>query len=333
MTSNQDERVSFTVSDDMVGKRVDQVLAHYLSDYSRSRLQQWLKSGYVLMDGKPPKIKEKVCGGEFVEVRLAQALTESRPQENWQAQPIALDIVHEDEALLVVNKPVGLVVHPGAGNLDGTMVNALVHHAPELANIPRAGVIHRIDKNTSGILVVAKTLAAHNALTQLLQQRAFTREYQAIVTGVMTGGGKVDEPIGRHPVHRTRMAVLAHSKTAKEAVTHYRIGKRYRAHTLVNVKLETGRTHQIRVHMAHIRYPIVGDALYGGRLRIPPHASEDFLEVLRAFRRQALHARLLGFVHPLSHEYREWAVELPADMQNLIQALEADFNDHESLNQ
>ncbi|MDH5257310.1 MAG: 23S rRNA pseudouridine(1911/1915/1917) synthase RluD [Gammaproteobacteria bacterium] len=332
MTSNQDSAdiFSFDVSDDMNGKRVDQVLAHYLSDYSRSRLQQWLKAGYVLMDGKPPKIKEKVHGGEKIEVRLAQAIDDSKPKENWAAQPISLDIVYEDEALIIVNKPVGLVVHPGAGNIDGTMVNALVHHAPELANIPRAGVIHRIDKDTSGILVIARTLAAHHSLTQLLQAREFTREYQAIVMGVMTGGGRVDAPIGRHPTQRTKMAVLQHSQTAKEAITHYRIGKRYRSHTLVNVKLETGRTHQIRVHMAHINYPIIGDAVYGGRLRIPANSSEQFLDGLRAFRRQALHARLLGFVHPVTNEYMEWEVDLPEDMTNLIELLEADLKEHEA---
>jgi len=327
MTSNQDpdDIFSFSVSDDMAGKRVDQVLAHYLSDYSRSRLQQWLKGGYVLMDGTVPKIKDKVKGGEAIEVRLAQALDDSKPKENWQAQPIALDVIYEDDALIIVNKPVGLVVHPGAGNLDGTMVNALLHHAPELANLPRAGVIHRIDKDTSGILVVARTLASHNALTQLLQAREFTREYQAIVMGVMTGGGKVDAPIGRHPTQRTKMAVLPRSKTAKEAITYYRVAERYRSHTLVNVKLETGRTHQIRVHMAHINYPIIGDAVYGGRLRIPANSSDEFLDGLRGFRRQALHARLLGFVHPVTDEYMEWQVEMPEDMQSLIKLLEDDL--------
>ncbi len=329
MTNNQDELVVFTVSDEMIGKRVDQVLAHHLSDYSRSRLQQWLKAGYVLMDGKVPKTKEKVVGGEAIEVNAAQALADSKPQENWKAQPIDLAIIYEDDALLIVNKPVGLVVHPGAGNLDGTMVNALVHHEPALANIPRAGVIHRIDKDTSGILVVAKTLATHNALTQLLQEREFTRGYQAVVMGVMTGGGKIEAPIGRHPTQRTKMAVLPHSKTAKEAITHYRIAKRYRSHTLVDVKLETGRTHQIRVHMAHINYPIIGDATYGGRLRIPANSTEDFLDCLRAFRRQALHAKLLGFVHPVTNEYMEWEADLPDDMQALIQALETDLIDYE----
>ena len=329
MTSNQDDLVVFNVSDELGGKRVDQVLAHYMSDYSRSRLQQWLKAGYVLLDGKEPKIKDKVAGGEEIQVRLADALEASKPTENWQAQPISLDIIYEDDALLIVNKPVGLVVHPGAGNSDGTMVNALLHHAPELANIPRAGVIHRLDKDTSGILVVAKTLIAHNALTQLLQEREFTREYQAVVMGVMTGGGKVDARIGRHPTQRTKMAVLPHSQTAKEAITHFRVGKRYRSHTLVDVKLETGRTHQIRVHMAHINYPIIGDAVYGGRLRIPPHSTEEFLDSLRAFRRQALHARLLGFVHPTTNEYMEWEADLPEDMQNLILALETDLKDYD----
>ncbi|MDH3327389.1 MAG: 23S rRNA pseudouridine(1911/1915/1917) synthase RluD [Gammaproteobacteria bacterium] len=330
MTTNQDELVTFIISDDMTGKRIDQVLAHYMSDYSRSRLQQWLKAGYMLVDGVVPKMKEKVKGGETIEVRLAQALDDTKPKENWKAQPIDLDIIYEDDSLLIVNKPVGLVVHPGAGNFDGTMVNALVNHAAELANIPRAGVIHRIDKDTSGILVVAKTLSAHNSLTQLLQAREFTREYQAVVMGVMTGGGKVDAPIGRHKTQRTKMAVLQHSQTAKEAITHYRIGKRYRSHTLLNVKLETGRTHQIRVHMAHIKYPIIGDAVYGGRLRIPRHSSDVFLDGLRAFRRQALHAKLLGFVHPETNEYMEWEAELPDDMKNLINLLEDDLKEYES---
>ena len=326
MTRNQDELFRFTISNDMVGKRLDQVLAQALSDYSRSRLQQWLKAGYVLMDGNVPKTREKVKGGETVEVQIAQALGEDKPQENWQAQPIDLNIVYEDEALIIINKPVGLVVHPGAGNLDGTMVNALVHHAPELANIPRAGVIHRLDKDTSGILVVAKTLAAHHGLTQMLQAREFNREYQAIVVGVMTGGGKVDAPIGRHPTHRTKMAVLPHSKTAKEAITHYRVAQRFRHHTLVNVKLETGRTHQIRVHLAHINYPIVGDSVYGGRLRIPANATAELLDGLRGFKRQALHARLLGFNHPQSGEYMEWEADLPEDIQQLLVLLENDLN-------
>jgi len=330
MSSNVEEVVRFVVPDDMVGKRLDQVLAQQLSDYSRSRLQQWLKSGFVLLDGEVPRIKDKVKGGETVEVQIENALEDSKPPENWAAQPIDLNIVFEDDALIIVNKPVGLVVHPGAGNLDGTMVNALVNHLPELANIPRAGVIHRLDKDTSGILVVAKTLAAHNALTQKLQDRAFNREYQAIVMGVMTGGGKVDAPIGRHPTHRTKMAVLPHSKTAKEAITHYRIGQRFRAHTLVNVKLETGRTHQIRVHMAHINYPIVGDAVYAGRMRIPANSSEQFIEGLRNFKRQALHARLLGFEHPMTGKYMEWQAEMPEDMQQLIELLTQDEKDHAS---
>ncbi len=326
MSSDSPKEMNFEVPDAYAGKRIDQVLAHCLPDYSRSRLQQWLKAGFIHVAGRVPKPKEKVYGGERIVVQLGAAL-EDQVQELWEAQPIGLSIVHEDDSLIVINKPAGLVVHPGAGNSDGTLVNALLHHAPELSKLPRAGIIHRIDKETTGILVVARSHAAHHQLTMQLQAREFNREYQAIVGGVMTAGGKIDAPIGRHPVQRIKMAVLsgADSAKAKEAITHYRVEKKFRAHTLINVKLETGRTHQIRVHMSHIKHPVLGDPVYAGRLRIPPKASEEFLDGIRQFKRQALHAKTLGFIHPETEEYQEWSVALPQDMQDIIALLEEDL--------
>jgi len=323
MTEKSDNIINITVPAELAGKRIDQAIAQCLSGYSRSRIQQWFKSNHILLNGENPKPKEKVWGGEEIEIQLQDAIADAA-DERWDAQDIPLNIVYEDESVIVINKPAGLVVHPGAGNMDGTMVNALLHHAPELSQIPRAGVIHRLDKDTSGILVVTRTLTSHNSLTQQLQAREFNREYQAFVIGVMTAGGTVDAPMGRHPTHRTRMAVLPHSNSAKEAITHYRVQQRYRAHTLINVKLETGRTHQIRVHMAHIKYPIIGDPVYAGRFRIPPNSSPDFIEQLGAFKRQALHAKTLGFIHPETEEYIEWSVEMPQDMLNLRTLLEED---------
>ncbi|MDH5730032.1 MAG: 23S rRNA pseudouridine(1911/1915/1917) synthase RluD, partial [Gammaproteobacteria bacterium] len=230
-------------------------------------------------------------------------------------------IVYEDAFLLVINKPVGLVVHPGAGNQNGTLANALVHHAPELANVPRNGIVHRIDKETSGLLVVARSLSAHNDLVNQLENREFEREYLAVCQGVMTAGGKVDAPIGRHPQQRVRMAVV---RNGKPAVTHYRVLEKFRAHTFLRLKLETGRTHQIRVHMAHIHYPLVGDPVYGGRLKMPAGISEDLRQCLSQFRRQALHAASLGLHHPDSGEFVHWQIDLPDDMQHLLAELRAD---------
>ena len=329
MNSDSSINTSFDVPESLAGKRVDQVLAHCLPDYSRSRLQNWLKSGFIQLNGRIPKPKEKVVGGENITVQLQEAL-DDQVQEVWQAEAIPLDIVYEDESLIVINKPAGLVVHPGAGNRDGTLVNALLHYAPELSKLPRAGIIHRIDKDTTGILVIARNLVAHHHLTKQLQDREFNREYQAIVGGVMTAGGTIDAPIGRHPTQRIKMAVLEESNTAKEAITHYRVVKKFRSHTLIKVKLETGRTHQIRVHMAHIKYPILGDPVYAGRLRIPTAASDQFIEAIRQFKRQALHARTLGFIHPEKDEYMEWSVEMPADMLAIISLLEEDLASHEN---
>ena len=299
-----------------------------LADYSRSRIQQWLKAGYVTLEGEVPKPKEIAWGGEQVEVQVLQALQEGN-QESWAAEDIPLNVWYEDDAFLIINKPAGLVVHPGAGFKSGTLVNALLHHYPELSRLPRAGIIHRLDKDTTGLLVVARDLASHHFLVSQLQDRAFTREYVAVVHNVMTAGGSVNEPIGRHPTHRTKMAVLPHSRTAKEALTHYRVLEKFRCHTLIKVNLETGRTHQIRVHMAYLNYPLVGDPVYGGRPRLPPQADDDFLQVLQSFKRQALHARLLGFLHPVNREYMEWSAPIPEDLQELIEAMTNDKRRHD----
>ena len=315
--SERVKHLSARVGVELAGKRLDQALAQLFPDYSRSRLQQWVKEGLVTLDGVTCRPRDKVLGGEWVALEAhLEDQVECRPQA------IELDVVHEDEALILINKPAGLVVHPAAGNPDGTLQNALLHHDPSLIQLPRAGIIHRLDKETTGLLVIARTPAAHKFLVEQLQAREFEREYRAIATGVMTAGGSVDEPIGRHPTQRVKMAV---HHAGKEAVTHYRVLERFRAHTYLKVKLETGRTHQIRVHMAHLRYPLVGDPVYAGRLRQPAGASEQLRETLRQFHRQALHALKLGLTHPQSGEWMEWETPLPEDMQQLLEALRMDL--------
>jgi 23S rRNA pseudouridine1911/1915/1917 synthase len=308
------------VPDEWAGERVDHALTRLFPDYSRSRLQSWLKDGQILLDGQVRRAKDKVVGGEQVELRVVLG-----SENHWEAEEIALNIVYEDEQLLVINKPAGMVVHPAAGNYSGTMLNALLYYAPELEAIPRAGIVHRLDKDTSGLLVVARTLPSQKSLVEQLQARSFLREYEAIAQGVMTAGGTVDAAIGRHPVNRKRMAVTA---KGKPAITHYRVSERYRSHTRLNVKLETGRTHQIRVHMAHINHPLLGDPVYGGRFKIPPASDEAFVTRLKSFTRQALHARHLGLMHPATHEFIEWEVEVPQDMMALEQALSRDLDQH-----
>ncbi|MET0023929.1 MAG: 23S rRNA pseudouridine(1911/1915/1917) synthase RluD [Sedimenticola sp.] len=317
--SGRTENYSAVIGIELAGKRLDQALAALFPDFSRSRLQQWLKEGLVTLDGRACKAKEKVVGGE--RVQLEAHLDD---QVACVPQEIPLDVLYEDGEILVINKPVGLVVHPAAGNPDGTLQNALLHHSPDLIQLPRAGIVHRLDKETSGLLVVAKTTGAHRSLIEQLQAREIKREYRALVMGVMTAGGTVDEPIGRHPVHRIRMAVV-HS--GKPAVTHYRVLERFRAHTYLKVNLETGRTHQIRVHMAHIRHPLVGDPLYGGRFRIPAGASPGLIEALRGFRHQALHARALGLEHPKTGEWIEWKAPLPEEFQSLLLKMREDAAD------
>lgn len=304
------------VPSELGGQRLDQVAAQIFAEHSRSRLAGWIKEGRLTVDGAVLRPRDIVYGG----ARLALE-AEREAQVEFLAQDIALNIVFEDEHLLVIDKPAGLVVHPAAGHADGTLLNALLHHAPELASVPRAGIVHRLDKDTTGLMVVAKSLEAHTNLVAQLQARTVSRIYEAIVVGVVTAGGTVDAPIGRHSQQRQKMAV---SKTGKPAVSHYRVLERFRAHTHVRVKLETGRTHQIRVHMAHIHFPLVGDPVYGGRFRIPPAANPLLVESLRDYPRQALHARFLELEHPASGERMGWESELPDDFVELLNLLRGD---------
>jgi 23S rRNA pseudouridine1911/1915/1917 synthase len=298
------------------GKRLDQALASVFTDYSRNTLKHWILEGKLLVNSQPARPRDAVLGGETVEL-----WAEPAREEVWQPQAIGLDILFEDDDLIVINKPAGLVVHPGAGNREGTLVNALLNHDPDLAALPRAGIVHRLDKDTSGVLVVARSPRAHTQLVRQLQSRTLSREYQAIVQGVMIAGGTVDAPIGRHPTQRTRMAVV---DGGKEAITHYRVIQRFRAHTHVQLRLATGRTHQIRVHMAHLRYPVACDPVYGGRLLLPAGADPELAAALRGFKRQALHAARLGLVHPGSKQEMEWSAPLPDDMAGLLGHLEVD---------
>jgi len=308
--------ISIEIPPEQAGQRLDQALAALLPEHSRSRLKSWIESGEVLVDGSPRRPRDKVSGGE--KVVIAAKLPED---VRAVAQDIPLVLVHEDRHVFVVDKPAGLVVHPGAGNPDRTLQNALLALDPKLAQLPRAGIVHRLDKDTSGLLVVARTLAAHTALVRMLEAHDIRREYEAVCRGVMTAGGTVDAPIDRHPTDRVRMAVR---QGGRESVTHYRVIHRFRAHTHVRVQLETGRTHQIRVHLAHADFPIVGDRVYGGRLALPRGASDALREALRSFPRQALHAARLRFAHPVTGKPVECAAPLPADMQELLRVLAAD---------
>ena len=306
---------------ELAGTRLDQALASLFPEFSRSRLSEWIRQGRVTVDARARRPKDRVAGGERVELEMAPAADSGR----WQAQAMDIAVVYEDQHLLVVDKPAGLVVHPGAGNPDGTLVNALLHRDPGLIHVPRAGVVHRLDKNTSGLLVVARTLLAHKRLVSALKNRQVEREYLAVVTGLLSAGGRVDAPVGRHRVHRTRMAV---NDAGRPAATRYRVERRFRAHSLLRLALESGRTHQIRVHMAHIDHPLVGDPVYGGRLRLPAAAGTALTEQLRLFKRQALHAEQLKLLHPASEQAMHWQSPLPPDMQDLLAALEED-NKHQ----
>lgn len=313
----QEINLKSEISATQTGLRLDQAVAELFPDYSRTRLKEWILGGNVYVDGVAvTKPREKVLESQVIEI---EAFLEEEVVA--EAQAIDLDIVYEDDDILVINKQAGLVVHPGAGNADGTLMNALLHHCPEIEHVPRAGIIHRLDKDTTGLMVVAKTVEAQTHLVAALQAREITREYEAIVLGTMTAGGTVDAPIGRHPTKRTHMAV---HHSGRPSVTHYRVAEKFRAHTRLRLRLETGRTHQIRVHMAHIGHVLVGDPVYGGRPKPPKNASPEFFEILKGFTRQALHAVRLELAHPVTMEIMTFNAPIPEDMVQLTKALRKD---------
>ena len=301
----------------LAGRRLDQVAAELLPEFSRSRLQRWIREGLLLVDGLPRAPRGAVHEGERLRLDA-----ESEAEGDWQPTEMDLPIVHQDEHVIVIDKPAGLVVHPAAGHTDDTLLNGLLARYPELAQVPRAGIVHRLDRDTTGLMVVARTLAAQTALVAALQRRDVSREYRAVVNGVPVSGGTIDRPMGRHPRDRQRMAVL--ESGGREAVTHYRVLERFRGHACLAVNLETGRTHQIRVHLAEVGFPVTGDPDYGGRVRLPKQAIPELVDALRAFRRQALHAFRLSFVHPGSGEVIGFEAPLPDAMHALLAVLRAD---------
>lgn len=314
--------LSAEVQPEQMGQRLDQTLAELFPEYSRSRLKTWIEADLVKLNDRITNIpREKVLGGEKIEITV-----EVEDETRFEPENIPLNIVYEDDDIIVINKPKDLVVHPGAGNPNGTVLNALLYHYPPIAEVPRAGIVHRLDKDTTGLMIVAKTIPAQTKLVRNLQKRKITREYEAVASGIMTKGGTVDQPMARHATKRTLMAV---HPMGKPAVTHYRIMENYRNYTRLRLRLETGRTHQIRVHMAHIAHPLLGDQTYGGRPRPPKNASEDFMEVLRNFKRQALHAVMLRLAHPITGEMMEWYAPLPDDFVELLNALKADYLEHQ----
>ena len=308
------------VPESAAGRRLDAAVAELFPEYSRSRLSAWIKSGDVTVDGATARPRDPVRGGEAV---LLHAVEEV--QTRAEAEDIPLDILYEDEHVFVLDKPAGLVVHPGAGNPAGTLVNALLHRDPSLDKLPRAGIVHRLDKDTSGVMVVARTLPAHTALVAQLSARQVHRQYLAIVVGALVSGGTANAAIDRHPRDRLRMAVR---EDGKEAVTHYRLRERFRNHTALECRLETGRTHQIRVHMAHLKQNIIGDPLYGGSFKLPKGASDELIAALRGFKRQALHAEVLEFAHPVSGAPVRCEAPVPEDMTRLMALLREDAAAH-----
>lgn len=317
---HEDHQLEASVGADLAGARLDQALAALFGDYSRSRLQTWTREGRVTVNGEPRRPRDKVNLGDRLVVRaVVEEQVACRPQN------IPLRIVFEDEHLIVVDKPPGLVVHPAAGNPDGTLQNGLLFHDPALIELPRAGIVHRLDKDTTGLMVIARSQAAYKRLVDAIAAREIKREYRALVVGSMPAGGVIDMPIGRHPTQRTRMAV---NPMGKPSVTHFRVLEHFRGHTLLKVLLETGRTHQIRVHMAHLRHPVFGDPVYGHRLQLPGGASDALTTALRGFKRQALHAKRLELAHPVSGRQMRFSCAIPADMRIVIDALAADANVH-----
>jgi 23S rRNA pseudouridine1911/1915/1917 synthase len=305
-----------TVPIEFEGQRLDRAAAEIWPDYSRSRIQRWIESGELTVDGRSVQPRLKLKGGETIAVEASiEAAVELKPE------PIPIDVVYEDADLIVIDKPAGLVVHPGAGNPRRTLLNALLHHDPALDRVPRAGLVHRLDKDTSGLLVVARNLTAHQKLVAMIEQREIKRIYRAVCQTALTGGGVIDAPIDRNPRDRTRMMVR---EGGRESRTHYRLIERFRVHSHIELELESGRTHQIRVHMAHIRAPLVGDPVYGGRPRLPRKPSESLRVALQSFPRQALHARALQFAHPVSNRDLSFESPLPADFKQLLEVLAVD---------
>ncbi|HIF47241.1 23S rRNA pseudouridine(1911/1915/1917) synthase RluD [Candidatus Thioglobus sp.] len=307
--------LKIVIPDRLIGQRIDSALAVMLPDFSRSKITSWVRSGKALLNSKTFKPKEKIMGGEIIALTLEKEKTNA-----WLGEDIAIDVVYEDDDIIVVNKPVGLVTHPGAGNWTGTLANALLHYDPSLANLDRAGIVHRLDKNTSGLMVVARSQLAQKNLVEQLQTHTVSREYSAIVYGHMISGGTIDAPIGRDPKDRIRQAVVEEG-TGKDAVTHYRVIDRFAHHTHVKCILETGRTHQIRVHMSHAEHPLIADPMYGGKIRFPKKADEGLKDALKSFKRQALHAKKLTISHPITGEEMSWKAPLPQDLQDLLAVL------------
>jgi 23S rRNA pseudouridine1911/1915/1917 synthase len=312
------------IPEELAGERLDMALARLLPEHSRTRIKGWIEAGEVLLRKRPCKPRDPVEAGSRISVRIAP---KAAPLE-LEAEAISLNLAHEDKDVFVVDKPPGLVVHPGAGNPNRTLLNALLALDPKLGGLPRAGLIHRLDKDTSGLLVVARNEAAHTSLTRQLEARSMAREYLAVCVGAMVSGGTIDAPIARNRRDRLRMAVR---ESGRPAVTHYRVLERFRAHTYLSVKLETGRTHQIRLHLSHLKYPIVGDPVYGGRLSLPRGATTALAEELRGFKRQALHAANLGFEHPRTRKPVLFHSEPPDDFAGLLKALRADLRHHDQL--